>query len=97
VSCSSSAGFVFPFWSFAVLCLFEDLIYVWSSNFSGLGFVCFFVCFVEDGRKVRDVVRSAFLLAVLLGMRRRRRSLESLERVSGEEEGSREGGGGNGL
>jgi hypothetical protein len=47
-----------------------------------------------DGRKVRDVVRSAFLLAVLLGMRRRRRSLESLERVSGEEEGSREGGGG---
>jgi hypothetical protein len=55
-----------------------------------------FVCFVGDGRKVRDVVRSAFLLAVLLGMRRRR-SLESLERVSGEEEGSREGGGGNGL
>ncbi len=58
--------------------------------------VCLFVCFVGDGRKVRDVVRSAFLLAVLLGMRRRR-SLESLERVSGEEEGSREGGGGNGL
>ncbi len=50
-----------------------------------------------DGRKIRDVIRSAFLLAVLLGMRRRRRSLESLERVSGEEGGSREGGGGNGL
>jgi hypothetical protein len=95
VSFSSSAGFVFPFWSFAVLCVFEDLIYVWSSNFFGLGFVCLFVCFVGDGRKVRDVVRSAFLLAVLLGMRRRRRSLESLERVSGEEEeGSREEGGG---
>jgi len=76
--------------------VFEDLIYVWSSNFSGLGFVCLFVLW-GDGRKVRDVVRSAFLLAVLLGMRRRRRSLESLERVSGEEEGSREGGGGNGL
>jgi hypothetical protein len=75
--------------------VFEDLIYVWSSNFFlvwGL-----FVCFVGDGRKVRDVVRSAFLFAVLLGVRRRRRSLESLERVSGEEEGSREGGGGNGL
>jgi hypothetical protein len=51
----------------------------------------------QSSEKIRDVIRSAFLLAVLLGMRRRRRSLESLERVSGEEEGSPEGGGGNGL
>ncbi len=51
VSCSSSAGFVFPFWSFAVLCVFEDLIYVWSSNFfSGLGFVCLFVLWGMEGR-----------------------------------------------